>query len=116
MKEPTYYNKNGLSPLRAFKEGLLSEEEFVGFCKGNIIKYIVRCNQKSTDVTGDLDKAINYINWLKEYYTCLDEKIEETSNDTVDDTHTYDKDKIIKELQVWKDASTLNNIKWDLLK
>ena len=33
MSEPDYYNKNGLSPLKAFEEGLLSEEEYIGFLK-----------------------------------------------------------------------------------
>ena len=39
--EPSYYNSNDLSPLLSFKQGLLSEEEYQGFLKGNIIKYML---------------------------------------------------------------------------
>ena len=37
LAEPDYYAGNGLSPLEAFKKGLLSREETIGFIKGNII-------------------------------------------------------------------------------
>ena len=67
MSEPTYYNSNGLSPLNAFKQGLISEEEFIGFCKGNVIKYTVRCGKKD-DAIKDIDKAIDYLQELKEIY------------------------------------------------
>lgn len=60
MKEPEYYCKNGLSPLKAFEKGLLSREEYIGFLKGNIIKYIIRCEEKE-DVLGDLKKATTYL-------------------------------------------------------
>ena len=40
-KEPDYYAGNGLSPIGAFKQGLVSEEEYIGFLKGNTIKYTV---------------------------------------------------------------------------
>ena len=36
--EPDYYSSNGLSPLKAFEQGLISREEYIGFCKGNVIK------------------------------------------------------------------------------
>ena len=42
MSEPDYYSKNGLSPLKAFEKGLLSEEEYIGFLKGNVIKYTIQ--------------------------------------------------------------------------
>lgn len=63
--EPSYYNCNGLSPLEAFKEGLLSKEEVIGFCKGNVIKYTVRAGKKD-DALEDIDKAIDYLENLKE--------------------------------------------------
>ena len=65
VKEPSYYNSNGLSPLEAFKQGLLSEDELIGFCKGNVIKYIVRAGKKD-DAVKDIDKAIDYSEHLKE--------------------------------------------------
>ena len=64
-KEPLYYSKNGLSPLQAFKQGLISKEEVIGFCKGNVIKYIVRAGKKDDSIQ-DIDKAIDYLNHLKE--------------------------------------------------
>ena len=64
MTEPTYYNKNGLSPLKAYQQGLLSYEEYIGFIKGNIIKYVVRCDKKGQGLS-DLDKAMDYLELLK---------------------------------------------------
>lgn len=62
--EPKYYVNGGLSPLSAFKQGLLSREEYTGFLKGNIIKYVIRAEHKE-DAIKDLDKAIDYINHYK---------------------------------------------------
>lgn len=64
--EPKYYSSNGLSPLEAFRKGLISEEELIGFCKGNIIKYTVRCGKKENSLK-DIDKAIDYLNFLKDF-------------------------------------------------
>lgn len=60
LNEPEYYNMNGLSPLEAFEKGLISREECIGFIKGNIIKYVVRCDKKE-DVIDDLQKAYDYV-------------------------------------------------------
>ena len=62
MKEPEYYNRNGLSPLTAFKKGLISKEEYRGFLKGNIIKYLVRYQYKNG--VEDIEKLIHYTNEL----------------------------------------------------
>lgn len=66
-KEPNYYAINGLSPLQAFEKGLLSVDEYMGFCKGNVIKYVVRCDKKGFPKQ-DIDKAIDYLNHLKEIF------------------------------------------------
>ena len=63
-EEPVYYNSNGLSPNQAFEQGLISKEEFIGFIKGNIIKYVVRCGKKGNPIE-DIDKAIDYLHLLK---------------------------------------------------
>ena len=63
-EEPVYYNSNGLSPNQAFEQGLISNEEFVGFIKGNVIKYVVRCGKKGNPID-DIDKAIDYLQLLK---------------------------------------------------
>lgn len=63
-EQPDYYKSNGLSPMDAFEKGLLSKEEFIGFIKGNVIKYSVRAGKKG-DAVKDIEKAIDYLEWLK---------------------------------------------------
>ena len=65
MTEPDYYAKNGLSPLMAYKQGLLSKDQYIGFLKGNVIKYTVRCESKGNPVQ-DVDKAIDYLQHLRD--------------------------------------------------
>ena len=60
MNEPDYYAGNGLSPLKAFEQGLISKEEYIGFCKGNVIKYTVRAGKKD-DALMDIVKAMDYL-------------------------------------------------------
>lgn len=60
--QPNYYKKYGLSPVDAFKQGLISRDEYIGFIKGNIIKYVVRAGHKDSAVE-DLKKARNYIDF-----------------------------------------------------
>ena len=67
MSEPKYYIGNGLSPLQAFEKGLISKDEYIGFCKGNVIKYVVRAGHKDNAIQ-DIDKAIDYLNHLKKAY------------------------------------------------
>ena len=64
-QQPSYYNENGFSPIDAFKRGLMSQEEFLGFIKGNVIKYVIRAGKKD-DAVSDIDKAINYLELMKE--------------------------------------------------
>lgn len=67
LAEPEYYAGNGLSPLEAFKKGLLSKDEYIGFCKGNVIKYTVRAGKKE-NASKDIVKAIDYLGHLKRFY------------------------------------------------
>ena len=67
LAEPSYYAGNGLSPLEAFKKGLLSREETIGFIKGNIIKYVTRAGHKH-NASEDMVKAIDYCGHLKRLY------------------------------------------------
>ena len=67
LAEPNYYAGNGLSPLEAFKKGLMSREETIGFIKGNVIKYTVRAGHKD-NASKDIVKAIDYLTHLKELY------------------------------------------------
>ena len=67
MKQPQYYNGNGLSPIDSMKQGLISQEEYIGFLKGNVIKYVVRCGKKD-DAISDINKAIHYLSILREEF------------------------------------------------
>ena len=66
MVEPEYYIKNGLSPIKAFEQGLMSNEQYIGFCKGNIIKYVVRAGEKDDDFLMDIVKAMDYLHYLNQ--------------------------------------------------
>ena len=76
LNEPEYYASNGLSPIGAFKQGLISQEELIGFYKGNIIKYVVRAGKKGNAVK-DLLKARNYINFYLDLFKMTPEEMEE---------------------------------------
>ena len=45
---------------------LLTPEEFVGYCKGNILKYRLRAGKKGDSVIEDIKKAGVYERWLFE--------------------------------------------------
>lgn len=75
MNEPDYYAGNGLSPIGAMKQGLISKEEYVGFLKGNIIKYVVRAEHKENPVK-DLLKARNYIDFYLDIFNVTEEEQE----------------------------------------
>jgi hypothetical protein len=46
-------------------ESLMTPEEFLGFLKGNIIKYAMRQGRK--DGSDDANKALHYMNKLNEF-------------------------------------------------
>ena len=48
---------------------LLTPEEFVGYCKGNILKYRMRAGKKSDKIVEDIKKARVYERWLAEVLT-----------------------------------------------
>jgi len=74
MNEPEYYAGDGLSPIGAFTQGLISQEEYIGFLKGNIIKYVIRAGKKDNAVE-DLLKAKSYINFYMELFTMNNEEM-----------------------------------------
>ena len=67
-EQPDYYASNGASPIDCMKQGLISKEEYIGFLKGNIIKYVVRCGKKE-DAISDINKAIHYLIMLREQFS-----------------------------------------------
>jgi len=48
----------------AIMEAVMTNEEFIGFLKGNIIKYSLRAGRK--DGSDDAGKALHYMQKLKE--------------------------------------------------
>ena len=103
LAEPDYYADNGLSPLEAFKKGLLSREETIGFIKGNVIKYTVRAGKKE-NASRDIVKAIDYLTHLKRLYEKeMRNKVHLEANlapiDFNDDTAKQVKEKVIKAIE-----------------
>lgn len=59
VHKPKHYMKNGMTPIYAFTNGLLSNEQTIGFLKGNVIKYLIRYQEKNG--IEDLYKAREYL-------------------------------------------------------
>lgn len=69
MKDLTkqeHYTNNGIEPIEIMQKNF-SHDEFVGFCKGNVLKYLLRYKDKNG--LEDLEKAKIYLNWLIDEYT-----------------------------------------------
>lgn len=79
MKDLTkqeHYTNNGIEPIEIMRKNF-SHDEFVGFCKGNVLKYLLRYKDKNG--LEDLEKARIYLNWL------IDELAAEDLNKTFDE-------------------------------
>ena len=61
VNNPTHYNRHGIESIQAIRAAL-SDEQFRGACKANVIKYIWRENYKNQDE--DLKQALWYLNKL----------------------------------------------------
>ena len=59
----THYKQMGIEPW-AVMESVLTHEEFIGYLKGNIIKYAMRQGRKQE--SDDSGKALHYKQKLKE--------------------------------------------------
>jgi hypothetical protein len=59
----THYRTKSIQPWDAM-ESWMSREEFVGFLRGNALKYLARCNDKGG--VEDVKKAQHYIEKLLE--------------------------------------------------
>ena len=58
---PNHYCKGGVECIDAIKSSM-TPEAFAGFCKGNVIKYVFRYENKGG--VQDLQKAGVYLEWL----------------------------------------------------
>jgi len=59
--KPNYYHKNGTDVIKMIEE-LRSKEASKEFCIGNVLKYVIRYDNKNG--IEDLEKAKTYINRL----------------------------------------------------
>lgn len=62
VNKPVHYGLPGLD-IEAIDviRSVLGPERFQGFCRGNVIKYVVRAERKNG--TEDLKKAMKYLQW-----------------------------------------------------
>ena len=63
VKHPEHYTKGGIECIDAIRASMCPAD-FVGYCKGNIIKYIWRWEDKGGLM--DLKKAQVYLGWMIE--------------------------------------------------
>tara|TARA_B100000795_G_scaffold250382_1_gene218532 strand:+ start:833 stop:1150 length:318 start_codon:yes stop_codon:yes gene_type:complete len=63
VNHPNHYKSEGVGSIECIDaiQAALTEEEFIGFCKGNNIKYTWRSNRKQ-DVRMNIEKARWYLN------------------------------------------------------
>ena len=61
VDKPTHYTSGAVEFIDAIRSAL-TPDEFRGFCKGNILKYVWRERLKNQDQ--DLQKAAKYLEWL----------------------------------------------------
>ncbi|KRN13442.1 hypothetical protein IV37_GL000163 [Fructilactobacillus fructivorans] len=66
--------KHGKYDLITHMSDILPKDKFVGFMVGNVMKYIVRFEDKGKPIQ-DLKKARDYLNRLIDYMEAKDEKI-----------------------------------------
>ena len=64
VKHPAHYCVGGIETIDYIR-AKLTPEEFIGYCKGNALKYISRAGKKG-DASEDLAKAAVYLGWASE--------------------------------------------------
>jgi hypothetical protein len=62
VNHPPHYTQGGIECIEAI-QAALTPEEFRGYCKGQVFKYIWRSNHKG-NYDEDLRKANWYMQWL----------------------------------------------------
>lgn len=68
----SHYTVGGIQPIE-YMRCKMTKEQYEGFCLGNVIKYISRCDFKSSKVS-DLKKTKQYLDWLIESVESEDEE------------------------------------------
>lgn len=59
-----HYKSQTIQPWD-YMEACMSEEQFIGYLRGNVIKYVSRYDKKGG--LQDIDKALQYLNKLRSY-------------------------------------------------
>lgn len=72
VSRPAHYNRSGIEAIKAI-EASMSEVEFLGYLKGNILKYLWRYGYKDNPKK-DIAKARWYLDLLYERIVDLDQK------------------------------------------
>ena len=73
VKHPAHYCQGGIECIEAIKASM-TNEAFEGYCKGNVMKYIFRYEDKGG--VEDLEKAQVYLGWLLESAKAMDREEE----------------------------------------
>ena len=64
IESPNHYTlPSGKQLIELLQSDLLTRKEFIGFCKGNVYKYVSRYQSKNH--REDLEKAKQYLNFLE---------------------------------------------------
>lgn len=63
VNHPAHYTQGGIECIQALKASM-SKENYVGFLRGSVFKYLWRFADKNG--VEDLEKARVYLNWLIE--------------------------------------------------
>lgn len=63
VHSPSHYCQGGIECIKAI-EASMTHEEFQGYCKGNVMKYVWRFREKNG--LEDLKKAQVYLGWMIE--------------------------------------------------
>jgi hypothetical protein len=64
VKHQDHYEKQGIQPITLMASNL-TVDEFKGFLRGNVIKYVLRAPLKNG--IEDYKKALTYLTWLIEF-------------------------------------------------
>ncbi|NRS50997.1 DUF3310 domain-containing protein [Brevibacillus sp. HB2.2] len=63
VNHPAHYTTGGIETIDIIR-AKLTKDEFVGFCKGNVLKYVTRASLKGGEE--DLRKAARYLEFVLE--------------------------------------------------
>lgn len=66
VSHPSHYCDGGIETID-YIHAKMSRTEFIGYCKGNALKYISRAGEKAENsLKQDLSKAITYLEWARD--------------------------------------------------